>query len=476
MESVEVRKVFISYSWSSEEIKQKVLDLAKSLVDDGVEVVLDRWDLNVGQDKFKFMEQMVTDDTVNRVLIISDSVYAEKADSRQGGVGTETQIITPEIYQYAGQNRFIPIVFERDSTTGEACLPTYAKARMYIDLSDVATFQEEYIRLVREIYEKPDLKKPKIGKTPSYILDDSIDSFSIERKAKEVENASINNPKRLSFLIKDFLDTFIQELEKLVVDKKEDEAADEAVVRMIHQSLPFRQGIVKIMNVTSQNNDFDEMLLDFFEDFNNRVEEIEKEQPKLSELTSQAIKFLLNEVFIIAITIFIRYRNWVSVTKLTNYFYYDEGYSQEVDFVQFRKPLRVIYGGELEKKSKKISLQAEIMKERASSAKEFREMVEADLFLHYVSMINPNINRDWYGQWFPVLYIYLGFRNNQMKIVSLLKSKDSLQKILPVFSMTKEEFEEKIMNVKVGRGYSNSFESIPSILKFIKKEEIGTRP
>ena len=476
MESVRTKKVFISYSWSSEEIKQKVLDLANTLVDDGVEVILDRWDLNIGQDKFKFMEQMVTDDTVDRVLIISDSVYAEKANSRQGGVGTETQIITPEIYQDAGQNRFIPIVFERDSVSGEACLPIYAKSRMYIDLSDDATFQEEYVRLVREIYEKPDLRKPKLGKTPSYILDDTIDTFSVERKAKEIEKAAGQIPQRLSFLIKDFFDTFIQELEKLTVEKKQDEESDEAVVRIIHQSLPFRQAMVTVMNVISQSNDFDEMLVDFFEDFNNRITEIEKTSPKLSEMTSEATKFLLNEVFIIVNTVLIRYRNWTSVTKLVNHSYYEESYSKEVDFVYFRKPLPVIYEGNLEKKSKKISLQAEIMKERASSTKEFKEMIETDLFLHYISKINPNINRDWYGQWFPVLYICHGFRNKQMKLVSLLKSKDNLQKILPVFSVTKEKLQEGISNFKEEHGYSNYFEPIPSIQTFIKEDEIGTRP
>lgn len=369
MESVEVRKVFISYSWSSEEIKQKVLDLAKSLVEDGVEVVLDRWDLNVGQDKFKFMEQMVTDDTVNRVLIISDSVYAEKADSRQGGVGTETQIITPEIYQDAGQNRFIPIVFERDSTTGEACLPTYAKARMYIDLSDEATFQEEYIRLVREIYEKPDLKKPKLGKTPSYILDDKIDSFSIERKAKDVENTATHNPRRLSFLIKDFFDTFIEELDKLVVEKKQDEANDEAVIRMIHQSLPFRQSISIVTNVISQSNDFDEMILDFFEDFNNKVTDIEKGNLTISELSPEAVKFLLNEVFILVNTILVKYKNWEAIARMTNQLYYDNRLLREIGFVIFRKPSRIISEGKLQKESRKISLRADVMKKRASSEK-----------------------------------------------------------------------------------------------------------
>jgi hypothetical protein len=37
------------------------------------------------------MEKMVTDPEISKVLIVSDKMYAEKADGRAGGVGTETQ-------------------------------------------------------------------------------------------------------------------------------------------------------------------------------------------------------------------------------------------------------------------------------------------------------------------------------------------------------------------------------------------------
>ena len=91
-------KVFISYSWSSPEHEEKVLNLATRLMSHGVEVIIDKWDLKEGQDKYAFMEQAVTSNDIDRVLIISDKMYAEKANSRRGGVGDETIIISPEIY------------------------------------------------------------------------------------------------------------------------------------------------------------------------------------------------------------------------------------------------------------------------------------------------------------------------------------------------------------------------------------------
>src|SRR6185295_5935405 len=99
-------KAFISYSWSSAAHEQWVVELAEKLNSDGVHVLLDKWDLKEGHDKFAFMERMVTDPEVEKVLMICDQLYAEKADGRKGGVGTESQIISPEVYAKVDQEKF----------------------------------------------------------------------------------------------------------------------------------------------------------------------------------------------------------------------------------------------------------------------------------------------------------------------------------------------------------------------------------
>jgi hypothetical protein len=50
--------------------------------------------LKEGHDKYVFMEKMVTDPSVTHVPVICDRIYAEKADARKAGVGTESQIMS----------------------------------------------------------------------------------------------------------------------------------------------------------------------------------------------------------------------------------------------------------------------------------------------------------------------------------------------------------------------------------------------
>lgn len=128
-------KLFISYSWSSPEHEQWVLKLATELRENGIDVILDKWDLKEGQDADAFMEKMVTDETVEKVAIICDKVYAEKADKRKGGAGTEAQIISRKIYEETDQNKFVAVLVERDDD-GKPYLPAYYQSRIYIDLSD----------------------------------------------------------------------------------------------------------------------------------------------------------------------------------------------------------------------------------------------------------------------------------------------------------------------------------------------------
>lgn len=63
-------KVFISYSWSPEQNKDKAKELAERLFSDGIHVIMDIWDLQEGQDKYAFMERMVNDETINKVLLL----------------------------------------------------------------------------------------------------------------------------------------------------------------------------------------------------------------------------------------------------------------------------------------------------------------------------------------------------------------------------------------------------------------------
>nr|WP_260222300.1 toll/interleukin-1 receptor domain-containing protein [Xanthomonas euvesicatoria] len=164
-------RVFISYSWSSPSHREQVRVWAEQLVSDGIDVVLDQWDLETGDDKYAFMESMVVDSTVTHVLVFTDREYARKANDKVSGVGTESQIISREVYARVKQSKFIPVVCEKDDR-GEPLLPVFFESRIWIDFSTAESANENWESLIRVLHGQPLHKKPALGKAPAYLAAD----------------------------------------------------------------------------------------------------------------------------------------------------------------------------------------------------------------------------------------------------------------------------------------------------------------
>ncbi|MFT6338479.1 MAG: hypothetical protein ACI86M_003531 [Saprospiraceae bacterium] len=92
-----VATVFISYSWDSDEHKEWVFGLANKLVDEGVNVLLDRYDLRPGKSLPHFVETSIKN--ADRILVIFTPNYKLKAEKRAGGVGYEYSILNSELYK-----------------------------------------------------------------------------------------------------------------------------------------------------------------------------------------------------------------------------------------------------------------------------------------------------------------------------------------------------------------------------------------
>jgi hypothetical protein len=263
-------KVFISYSWSSATHQMLIKQWAEQLISDGIDVILDVFDLKEGNDKFVFMERMVTDPTVTHVLIISDKTYSEKADTRKAGVGTESQIISKEVYEKVDQSKFIPIVCEF-SDDGNPYLPTFLKSRIWINFSSPEAVNENWEQLVRLIFGKPQHEKPKLGKPPAYITNDKASPSSPAiTKFNAFRQALLQEKKGLSFYRKDFLTACISFADDLRVrERPKVDSFGKKVLEDCGKLKHVRNHIIDwitLESTTAPTDDFCQALLGFLEE------------------------------------------------------------------------------------------------------------------------------------------------------------------------------------------------------------------
>ena len=176
-------KVFISYSHDSPEHKQWVSELGAKLRRDGIDAILDQWDLGLGDDVTRFMERGIVD--ADRVLVICTDKYVTKANAAEGGVGYERMIVNAELVQNLGTDKFIPIIRQ---ASGKEKTPTFLGTRVYADFTNDNQFDAECEKLIRELHEMPIVQKPPLGKSlfPPAELDTQLTEIPEEVKSASV--------------------------------------------------------------------------------------------------------------------------------------------------------------------------------------------------------------------------------------------------------------------------------------------------
>lgn len=144
-----VPKVFISYSWDNEEHKKWVLSLAATLRDNGVDASMDVFETQKGTTHLtEMMVKNIRDN--DYTIIVMTTGYAKKADSMEGGVGTETRLLQNVINSNA--NKVIPIL--RNPLNSSKCIPFYLDGYHYIDFSEDKKFNNNIENLLYRIFAK----------------------------------------------------------------------------------------------------------------------------------------------------------------------------------------------------------------------------------------------------------------------------------------------------------------------------------
>jgi hypothetical protein len=133
-----------------------VLRLAGDLRKQGIDAILDVWDLKPGDDVARFMEHLAS---VDRVVLVCSENYVRKAEAGKGGVGYETMLVTAEILQDRGVVKFIPIL--RSNPTKS--LPPFLRTRFWFDFDKDEEYDARLDELCRALHEAPRHPKPDLG-------------------------------------------------------------------------------------------------------------------------------------------------------------------------------------------------------------------------------------------------------------------------------------------------------------------------
>jgi hypothetical protein len=475
----ETPKVFISYSWTTPNHEDWVINLAERLVADGVDVIIDKWNLKEGHDKYDFMETMVKSTEIDKVLIILDKKYAEKAEQRSGGVGTETQIISPSVYANVSQEKFIPIIAERDET-GKAFVPTYLESRIYIDLSSQDNYEENYEKLLRNIYKRPAYNKPQLGKAPVYLIGETPMTHKTSTILRSFNNQISKNPSRVNSILREFLSEFFENLKdySVILQARDYVTIGKEIYDKLNLFMPLRNDFISFFErITKEDLEFDiDILIRFLEKLPLLKSPLDQSS-NWSDTQFEIFKFIIHELFLYLVAIGLKNENYKFVEELfySHYIFQDKyNYKNEPktfgDFYHYVEIMDAYYKQTFSKGF--FSPMADFIIKRIPQGFTKDMIVEADLLCHYVAVLNN-------FEWFPITYVYK--LRGSFELFDRMISKRHFEKIKFLFGVTTadelkkklESLERSQTNTKQIR-YSNSPDYVLPLYKRIDKDKIAT--
>lgn len=419
-------KVFISYSWTTQQHRELVKSWADRLLNDGVDVIIDIYSLQDGQDTYAFMEMMVADSSVTNVLILSDSEYAEKADDRKRGVGVESQIISKEVYDKVEQTKFIPIVceFREDGTP---CLPTFLKSRLWIDFSFPEKVNENWERLVRNLYGMPLYEKPRVGEPPAY-LQATTTPFSLAKHRFALLRQSILEAKpSLPRYRKEFLEACIEYADGLRIRKRPDvENLGQKVLEDFRMLVLVRDHIVDWVLLEAEvatSESFSEALIELLE----RLLELRTRPTEVSRWKDtwfEAHRLFVYETFLYVVASLLKARAFKELNSVFSSTYFlpsaewvgNRNFMMFDGFWTYSRTLDSVLSSEGQRY---LSPAAELLKRHANREDvPFFDLIQADLLALLMSSITLGT------KWYPQLMHYAQHEANFPLFIRASRHKD----------------------------------------------------
>lgn len=476
------KKIFISYSWGNKEHQNWVVNFGTRLMSDSVDVVLDRWSLKDGHDIHSFMEEMVKAEDIFRVLVICDKSYKEKADNREGGVGTETQIITPEIYGDVKQEKFIPVVLERDEQD-KPYLPIYLASRKYIDFSSDEFFENSYEELLRNIFETPALPKPKLATTPPlYITETTINNSELNSKIRALKSQIDKYPDRINRYASDFIDSFLEKLWDFQLNCSSNnliEFGDSLYGNLVSYKI-LRDDFIEFLQIVTQLDtklDVDE-LISFFE-----KQPLYLSPPEGSGRSSwrsgdfDNYKIMFQELFIYTIAACLKNKNYPLASEfLYSKYHKQDRYnnSKEINRFTFLYSYHENLENYIKNKYQKVSGFGYYVISNLNENFSKDIFILADTLCYVVSELYKTNN--YLDTWFPASYVYSERR--KLDLFEKLDSKRFFEKVKMMFNTSSPEELIGLINLykennKDQQPISYGWNRLPFANEFIQIDKIA---
>lgn len=154
------KKVFVSYSWDDPSHEKWIVDFTNELRKNSIDAEIDKF---ITQEGTVNLNQMMVEKIreADFTIIVMTENYAKRADSFEGGVGFESQLLLNLVR--TDSNKIIPIL--KKNSKSENVIPFFLQGFEYINFTNAADFAQSFQRVLNKINKTPMYHKEPLGVT-----------------------------------------------------------------------------------------------------------------------------------------------------------------------------------------------------------------------------------------------------------------------------------------------------------------------
>lgn len=395
---------------------------------------------------------------MTKVIMVCDRIYVEKADARRGGVGAESQIISPELYGKSQQDKFAAVIREVDSE-GQPFVPIFYKGRIHFDLSNDERYETQYEELLRWLLGKPQRIKPPLGAIPRHIADPSHQPIVTESRFRRADEAVRINAPTSAGLIREFCDALVVEFGNLKLQKQENVERDDEVVTSIEAARPYVFQVLtlasSIIKFSSDTRAIDTLhaLVEQLGNLMFRPEDVSQWNPR----DFDGYRFLCHEIFLGIIAIALREDRFDVTDRMLSRPYLvnkeHRGDRATDSFGVFQQEIASFEHRNRRLSLGRSSLQADFLKKfHTSGIPNFDDLMQADFVLYLRFMATKK--GQTFDSWYPVTLVYAASRYRPFPIFARSESRDYFQRICGTIGIPElGEFKQLVTTLTEGERF-----------------------
>jgi hypothetical protein len=287
-----------------------------------------------------------------------------------------------------------------------------------------------------------------MGTPPAFLQEtDAKVVLATPQYARRVTEALRDRPDRALPFLREYLERFSDELERIRLLPGDGPEFIDAVIASVAGFEPYRNELTEVVDgaaLYGSGDGFGEAMHAFLERAMSYLER-PSGNGSWQEYHADNYRFLVHEMFLYIMATLLKRNKWSWVKMLMDRPYYVPAMSEDntdrvTDYTGFRRHMRTLAARQEEPEIRRLSLRADMLRERCHGVRlRFADIMQADFLAFARAHLQAEVEGVDSQSWWPETLLYAANQRTPFEIFARARSRRHLEIVLQIIGVERKE-------------------------------------